>query len=51
MGDPATLVESATPPVVTMIPTAIPGEMEGEEDHCKAAEKDEGKSRSLLGPG
>lgn len=51
MGDPATLVESATLPVVQMIPPAIPGEMEGEEGHCKAHEKDEGKSRSLLGPG
>lgn len=31
MGDPATLVETATPPVVTAIPTVIAGEIQGEE--------------------
>lgn len=37
MGDPATLVESATHPVVTGIPTVIAGEMEGEESLCSGA--------------
>lgn len=31
MGDPATLVESATPPVATAIPTVIAGEVQGED--------------------
>ena len=31
MVDPVTLMESATPPVVTGIPIAMAGEMQGEE--------------------
>lgn len=51
MGEPATLVESVTTPVVTAIPTAIAGEMEGKEGFDSvAAEKDKGKWRSLFGP-
>lgn len=55
MGDPATLVESATPPVVTAVPTVIAGQMEGEESlrpgpTDQKAEEDEGVWRSLCGP-
>lgn len=48
MGEPATLVESVTTPVVTAIPTAIAGEMEGKEGFASvAAQKDTGKWRSF----
>lgn len=56
MGDPATLVEAAAPPVVTAIPTVMAGEMQGEESLCSRAtdlrsDKDKGAWRSLSGPG
>lgn len=39
MGDPATLVESATSPGAMGIPTVIAGEMEGEESlHSQASD-------------
>lgn len=56
MGDPATVVEAATPPVVTAIPAVIAGEMQGEESLCSWAtdlrsDMDKGVWRSLSVPG
>lgn len=52
MGEPATLVESVTTPVVTAIPTPKAGETEGKRgfDSGEAAEKVGGRWRSLFGP-
>lgn len=53
MGDPATLVESVTTPVVTAIPTVIAGEMQGEESlrsmaTDEIAEKDKGSVEVIV---
>lgn len=52
MGEPATLVESVTTPVVTAIPTPKAGETEGKRgfDSGETAEKVGGRWRSLFGP-
>lgn len=51
MGEPATLVESVTTPVVTAIPTPLAGEMEGKRGFDSgAAEKVGGEWRSSFGP-
>lgn len=54
MGDPATLVESVTTPVVTAIPTVTAGEMQGEESLRSMAtdgiaEKDKGGNVEVIG--
>lgn len=48
MGEPATLVESVTTPVITAVPTPAAGEMKGKAGFDSG--KARGERRSLFGP-